>query len=298
MAPPPGVDRRVGEPIYAVFTMLEAVRLVEPQPSASKVLDKDARALNIGLGVGTAPSALIAHGIRTEIVEIDPVVHYFAGKYFDLPKNHSYYIGDAVDMVTSRAETIKSASSPETKSSFQYDYIIHDAFTGGALPVQLFTHTFLTSLSELLKPTGVIAINFAGDLNMPSASLIYRTITSVFPHCRIYREDPPSPDANTKPTDFTNIVYFCLSPASGSSNPKLTFRQPTESDFLGSGARKMHLLPIHELDPKVKFEMQGRVLDLKDRISMQEIGKWQGRSAVGHWWLMRRVIRKEVWENW
>lgn len=40
----------------------------------------------------------------------------------------------------------------------QYDYIVHDVFTGGAEPVDLFTVEFLGNLHKLLKPDGAIAI--------------------------------------------------------------------------------------------------------------------------------------------
>lgn len=40
----------------------------------------------------------------------------------------------------------------------RYDFIIHDVFTGGAEPIDLFTLEFLTGLSSLLKSDGVIAI--------------------------------------------------------------------------------------------------------------------------------------------
>lgn len=39
-----------------------------------------------------------------------------------------------------------------------YDYMIHDVFTGGAEPIELFTLEFLVGLSDLLKWDGVIAI--------------------------------------------------------------------------------------------------------------------------------------------
>lgn len=60
---------RVKEPIFAIFAMLEAVRLVEPESGKPRLLDSQKRALNIGLGIGTAPSAMIAHGIPTTIID-------------------------------------------------------------------------------------------------------------------------------------------------------------------------------------------------------------------------------------
>jgi spermidine synthase len=90
---------------------------------------------------------LIAHGIETTIVEIDPVVHEYATKYFDLPKNHKAIIEDAVSYASELAQTGE-----------KYDYIVNDVFTGGAEPVDLFTVEFLQDLNTILKPGGVIAI--------------------------------------------------------------------------------------------------------------------------------------------
>jgi len=149
MTPPPkGQSPRVKEPIFAIFAMLEAVRLVEPEAGKPRLLDSQKRALNIGLGVGTAPSAMIAHGIPTTIIELDPVVHEFALKYFDFPSNHTVVVGDALQVVQQMITNVNS----------RYDIIIHDVFTGGAEPVELFTLEFLSNLAALLRPDGVIAI--------------------------------------------------------------------------------------------------------------------------------------------
>lgn len=82
------------------------------------------------------------------MVEIDPVVHEFASKYFQLPSNHTPVIADAV---TYTQELVNKADS-------QFDYVVHDVFTGGAEPVPLFTLEFLQNLDALLKPNGVVAI--------------------------------------------------------------------------------------------------------------------------------------------
>lgn len=92
---------------------------------------------------------MVAHGIHTTVVEIDPVVHDFAIKYFDLPANHTPVIQDAVQFVS---------QVPRHGNQGSYDYIIHDVFTGGAEPAELFTLEFLSGLHALLKPDGIIAI--------------------------------------------------------------------------------------------------------------------------------------------
>lgn len=99
------------------------------------------------MGIGTTPSALVAHGIDTTVVEIDPVVYEFAEKYFQLPSNHTKIIADAVTYTADLAKADK-----------RFDYIVHDVFTGGAEPIPLFTLEFLEGLATLLKPDGVIAI--------------------------------------------------------------------------------------------------------------------------------------------
>ena len=103
-----------------------------------------------GLGIGTTPAALIAHSIDTTILEIDPVVYDYAVKYFDLQPNHTAVIGDAIDYVEGKQRT------PHGNEKF--DFIIHDVFTGGAEPIQLFTSEFLTGLKRRLTKDGIIAI--------------------------------------------------------------------------------------------------------------------------------------------
>jgi hypothetical protein len=143
-----GRNPRAKDPVFAIFTMLEAVRLVEPGPGRPRLPDSQKQALNIGLGAGAAPTAMIAHGLNTTILELDPVVHEFAVKYFGLPENQTTIIGDAVQVV----QQIITNANP------QYDIIIHDVFTGGAEPVLLFTFEFLSNLNAILKPDGVVAI--------------------------------------------------------------------------------------------------------------------------------------------
>lgn len=51
---------------------------------------------------------------------------------------------------------VKKATSKPTHP--KYDYIVHDVFTGGAEPIELFTVEFLEGLKSLLKDDGAIAI--------------------------------------------------------------------------------------------------------------------------------------------
>ncbi|KAG6198281.1 hypothetical protein E4U10_007081 [Claviceps purpurea] len=271
----------VSEPIYGVFAMLEAVRLAETTPA---IADQDAKALVIGLGVGTTPSALVAHGINTTVVEYDPVVYEFATKYFDLKENNPPVLQDAVGYTAQLANI-----APAT-----YDYIVHDVFTGGAEPVDLFTLEFFQSLHALLAPRGTVAINYAGDLSLPAPKIIYRTIKQVFPTCRIFRETPPDAEnikAN-KGMDFTNVVVFCKK--SPPTEP-LTFRRPTLADYLQSSARQEYLGLSHEVP---ESDLLGEGDDIMRRNETDKVARWHDQSAMGHWGLMRIVIPAFVWEKW
>ena len=219
------------------------------------------------------------HGINTTVVEIDPAVADFARAYFDLHPAIDVAIGDAVSFV-SRATL--QPSGP------RYDYIIHDVFTGGAEPAPLFTLEFLRSLGTLLTDDGVIAINYASNLRLPSAGLVFRTARAIFPSCRLYREDAPPEDAAAA-SDFANTVLFCRK----QSGP-FEFREPKEEDYLGSGAREMALKPQWEMDLK-QFDVSK---DIVRKENIQELERWGVKGAEGHWWVMRKVLPNEVWENW
>ena len=78
------------------------------------------------------------------------MVHRYAMDYFNLPLGHTVIIEDAVRFV----DETKEIEAEKGK----YDYIIHDVFTGGAEPTELFTLEFLSGLSLLLKFDGIVAI--------------------------------------------------------------------------------------------------------------------------------------------
>ncbi|KAH7312340.1 S-adenosyl-L-methionine-dependent methyltransferase [Stachybotrys elegans] len=270
----------VKEPVYGVFLMLEAVRLVETEVA---IADKDAQALNIGLGIGTTPTAFVEHGINTTVVEIDPVVHEFAVKYFGHKENNPPVLQDAVSYT---AELAKAA--PES-----YDYIVHDVFTGGAEPVDLFTLEFLQGLNALLKPEGVIAINYAGDFQLPAPRVVIRTILQIFPTCRIFREAAPDETrAKEDGQDFINTVIFCRK-----TEKPLTFRPAIEADYLGTQGRRAFLEPKHEVDVEELLAVDEE-WGIMRKNETDKLTQWHVTSALGHWDIMRIVVPSKIWEMW
>lgn len=272
----------VAESIYGVFAMLEGVRLIE---RPVKIQDKEAKALIVGMGIGTAPAALVAHGIDTTVVEIDPVVVEFAEKYFHVPENYTSVVQDAVTY---------TAALAKDPAGQRFDYILHDVFTGGAEPIPLFTLEFLQGLNTLLKPNGVVAINYAGDfLRTPIKAVVY-TIRQVFPTCRIFREDPREEGESKRledGQDFTNIVIFCTK-----QSEKLVFRDATKADLLGSRTRELFLPPEHEVfDADFTSQEKPRLVTNEDN---EQLARYQDGTALGHWKVMRKVLAARMWEDW
>ncbi|KAF2492788.1 hypothetical protein BU16DRAFT_620113 [Lophium mytilinum] len=279
----------IPEPIFSVFAMLEAVRLMEIGDDSLKIEtrpDTQKSALVIGLGIGTAPNSLISHNINTTIVELDPVVHHFATKYFNLSKNHTAVIDDAVFYVEEKSHTNPGS----------FDYIIHDVFTGGAEPVMLFTLEFLEGLKKLLTEDGVVAINYAGDLSLDSTILIITTIHAAFPACRLFRDNPaPVPNQPWKP-DFVNMVVFCAKNDLGKGRAAIHFREPTEDDFRGSLAKRAHLMPQAKLE--IGFGLEVDREKVLKRGETAKLEQFQNKGALSHWRIMRTVLPDAVWEMW
>ena len=81
-------------------------------------------------------------------MELDPTVYQYAKEYFGLSSNHTAYIEDAVGFVKREAG----------RGVKKYDYILHDVFTGGAVPASLFTLELFRGLNAILNDDGVIAV--------------------------------------------------------------------------------------------------------------------------------------------
>jgi len=162
----------------------------------------------------------------------------------------------------------------------------------------LFTTEFFEGLKSLLTDDGVVAINYAGDLSLPSTLLILNTIHAVFPACRLFRDNPPPlPTSKTSSEpDFINMVVFCAKKDLGKGRGAITFREPTEDDFRGSLAKRTYLLP--QVGLEINFDFQGDSEKVLRRGETAELEKHQQIGAVSHWRIMRTVLPDKVWEMW
>lgn len=128
-------------------------------------------ALLIGLGGGYIATAFAAQGIATDALELDPEVANAAQQYFLYEPSGALRVGDA------RYEI--------RRLDQQYDFIVHDCFTGGSVPSHLLSVEMLGDLDRLLKDDGLLALNFVGFTDGPEAAAtaaVYHTLGEVFPH--------------------------------------------------------------------------------------------------------------------
>lgn len=121
-----------------------------------------------GLGVGIIAHSLDLHGINVEAVELDPVIPYYATRYFNLPFTLKQTVMDG-------AEFVKKADSSK------YDYVVHDIFTGGSISGILLTRSFFKDLKATLKPHGILA------LVISPSHLSERVYGSKVEFCRLFR---------------------------------------------------------------------------------------------------------------
>jgi len=110
-----------------------------------------------GLGTGISAAAFSRHNISTTIVEIDPAVYAAARQYFGLPDPgpNKVFLEDAKGWVTRKRESL--ATDIEGKQEL-YDIVVHDCFSGGAVPKHIFTLEFWDDLKMIMNPEGVLAV--------------------------------------------------------------------------------------------------------------------------------------------
>ena len=128
-------------------------------------------ALLIGLGGGYIAMAFAAQDIDTDALELDPEVAKAAQQYFLYEPSGALLVGDA------RYEI--------RRLNQQYDFIVHDCFTGGSVPSHLLSVEMLRDLDRLLKDDGLLALNFVGFTEGPeaeAAAAVYRTLGEVYPY--------------------------------------------------------------------------------------------------------------------
>ncbi len=146
-------------------------------------------ALLVGLGSGHLVNVYEPFGVTTDAIEIDPAVAHAAGEYFSFEPTGQVIVGDA-------RYRIKQLNK-------QYDFIIHDCFTGGSEPIHLLSLEMFQELKAKLKPGGVLALNFVGltlEGEEAPVEAVAHTLDQVFDHRRTFVSSPSA--------TFNDFVFF------------------------------------------------------------------------------------------
>ncbi|KAJ2759417.1 hypothetical protein IWQ57_006558, partial [Coemansia nantahalensis] len=236
--------------------------------------DGSERALQIGLGVGVSARSLHRQNVRVDVVEIDPAVHEAAVRFFGLPKSLN-----AVHLMDGRRFINEAPAGT-------YDYIVHDVFTGGSVPAALFSQSAVGQLRRILRPDGVLAMNYVGVPNdRRTLSHIVSTLRTAFPSVRCFAEVIEDLDA------AVNMMFFASAePADFEITPDVL--QAIGVDTI-RGVMLSKMLD-HELD-------LATVADAPDARPITDdwnpLSAWQVPTAAKHWHTMRKLFPSKYWLN-
>ena len=200
-------------------------------------------------------------------MEIDPAVVRFAGQYFSFKTEGEVLVEDARTFLQ--------------RTDRRYDIIVHDTFTGGSTPEHLLSVEVLQRARALLRANGLFVLNFAGYQDGPRAEgtwAVARTLRSVFPVVRAFRDSSPS----ERPSTPTNIVFFA-------SAATLDFSIPANAQFENAGCEKV-------LRSFKAWEILLRVPDgpvITD--AWNPLARMQLASAEEHFKAMNELLPLEVW---
>jgi len=247
-----------GSPGFAFVHVLEAVRFLRPQA-------RDA--LQIGLGIGSLPRALGRHGIRFDAVEIDPAVARFATEYFGFRANGDVHEEDARTYLR--------------HTQRQYDLVVHDTFTGGTTPEHLLSLEVLQRVRALLRPSGVLALNFIGyhaGAQAEASFAVARTIRAVFPYVRVFRDAPLTED----PENPANLLFFA-------SDVALQFVIPVDAHFEGQACEQVQRA-FQGWEVLTSVPRGPLITDAKNPLS-----RLQMAATEKHYSAMNELIPREIW---
>jgi len=243
-------------PAFAFVHVLEAVRCLRPHAHT---------VLQIGLGAGLLPSALEARGLNVDVVEIDPAVVRFAERYFGFVPNGKIDIEDARTVVR--------------RTERQYDIVVHDTFTGGSVPEHLLSREVIQRIHDVLRPGGILALNFAGYQSGPKAKATWavaRTLLDVFPTLRVVRDSAP----NVDPDGAGNLVFFA-------SDAALDFATPDA----GLDEECKHIMRTVSAWETLKIVPAGpAITDARNPLARLQVP-----VEEGHFYAMNRLLPVDVW---
>lgn len=195
-----GVDMSNGMSVYEYSYLMEFL------PYGINPTGK--HCLVLGLGGGSIPMWYEERGIKTDVVDINPLIAGIAERYFGFRTSGDMIISDA-RYYLSRTEK-------------KYDYIIVDVANGDMTPSHIMSLECFRLIKERLTERGILAVNMAGSLKkntLMTASLL-KTLREVFGTVKIYLSFDPEAGEGIQ-----NLAFIAYDDAS------LSFDRARVKDF-------------------------------------------------------------------
>ena len=155
-----GIDMASGLSVYEYAYLLQFLPVaLHPEGRSCLV---------VGIGAGIVPRWYEGRGVRTDAVDIDPVVVRLAREHFGFAVEGEVHIADARAFVAA--------------GDTRYDYVIVDVFNGDVTPAHLLSVEALRDIKRRLSDSGILAANMVADTGDDSAGLqaIVHTVRTVF----------------------------------------------------------------------------------------------------------------------
>jgi len=114
------------------------------------------------------PRWYAAHGVATDVVDIDPTVVAVARHHFGFPATIPVQVEDARTFLA--------------RPGKRYDFIVLDVFNGDTTPGHLLSREALLLAKGRLKPGGILGLNLMGSLKRHNAMTlsVVKTLRGVF----------------------------------------------------------------------------------------------------------------------
>ncbi len=187
-----------------------------------------ASALIVGLAGGMTAAVLKLYDMKIDAVDLDPEIIDVAREYFS-------FKGEAT-----AADGRRFIEDCRRK----YDFCIVDTYSGDVFPFHLASREAFAAARRVLKPNGILAINYIGAPKGAGFACTYRTISEVFPHVRAIRGEPGDDVqtitvfASDRKIEFNGAWLDYRSGGSGAADPigeaidRLSFKPDLAKSFV------------------------------------------------------------------
>lgn len=142
----------------------------------------------------------------------------------------------------------------------------------------------------------MLALNFAGDFNAVSSTMILTTVHRVFPRCRAFSDSETS-------SAYSNIVILCTK----DWYVGLELRDPVQADFLpypSPAIREQVLSRFRSREVDIaRFKrkadsVEGDAWLIRTDGDVRKVEREQLQDVGVHWTVMRDVLPEKVWARW